>query len=115
MSSYQFLVGNDNDFRVRGFRDSRVTPLEDSYLNAATTYTWEIHTAVDQGGTLVSSGSMDYVTGSNGDYVGGADDAVTLTPGTEYWVTIILVQGGVKLKINDSFTAVRRTGRSPTT
>ncbi len=112
---YKFLIGNDNDFIIRGFRNSRVKPIESSYLNAATTNTWAIHTAADQGGSLVGSGDMEYIAASNGDYVGGANDDLVLIHGTEYWVTVILVQDGIKLKINERFTAYRRTGLSPTT
>lgn len=115
VATAQILVGNDYDWRIKGYRDSRITPIEDSYLNAATTATWELRTAADGGGSQVSNGSMTYVTGSNGEYVGGIDDAVVLTPGTTYWLTIILVQGGVKLYINRPIEAVRRTGNTPTT
>lgn len=110
----QILVGNDFDFIIRGFRDTRITPIEDSFLNAATTATWELRTAADGGGTQASSGSMTYVTGSNGDYIGGLDDAVSLTVGNVYWLTVILVQGGLKGYWNMSYVAARRTGKTPT-
>lgn len=114
MSAGQLLINNDNDFRVRGFRDTRTTPISSSYLNAATTATWELRTAADGGGTQTSSGTMTYVTGSNGEYIGGIDDAVSLVAGTTYWLTVILVQGGVKFYINEDFVGARRTGKTPT-
>ena len=109
----QIFIRNDNDFRIRGFRDSRTTPLSSSYLNAATTATWELRTAKSPGGSQVSSGTMVYVTASNGEYVGGIDDAISLTEGTEYWLHIILVQGGVKGDWEVPLTACRRTGNNP--
>lgn len=111
--SGQILIRNDNDFRVRGFRDTRITPLTDSYLNAATTATWELRTAKSPGGSQVSSGTLSYVTGSNGEYVGGIDDAVSLTEGTEYWLHIVLAQGGVQGDWEVPLTAARRIGNSP--
>lgn len=105
------LIRNDHDFRIKGFRDTRAAA--GTYLNAATTATWAITTAKNGGGTAVSNGTMEYVTDSNGEYVGGVDDAVSLTEGTEYWLQIILIQGGVRGDWNIPFTAVRRTGKTP--
>lgn len=105
------FIRNDCDFRVRGFRDSRAA--RGTYLNAATTATWEVRTAASPGGSQVSSGTLTYVTASNGEYVGGMDDSVSLTAGTEYWVHIILVEGGVRFDYEDSFVAVGRKGKTP--
>lgn len=111
---FNIPVGNGFDFRVRGFRDSRVNPLGGTYLNAATTHTWELRTAADGGGTQVATGSLTYVAGSNGEYVGGPDGTTdgsqTMVVGTVYWVTIVLVQGSVPFSANFAVEAVRRTG-----
>ena len=106
-------IRNDIDFRVKGFRDSRAAA--GVYLNAATTATWEINPAKKSTSpTATASGTLTYVTGSNGEYVGGADDSVALIEGTEYWVNIVLVEGGVRLDIEEPLTAGRRLGRTPT-
>lgn len=106
------FIRNDNDFRVKGFRDSRAA--SGVYLNAASTATWELNPAKKATSPVaISSGTLTYVTGSNGEYVGGIDDAVVLVEGTEYWLNIVLVEGGVRLDIEEPFTAVRRTGKSP--
>lgn len=113
------LALNPFDFRVKGFRDNRIKPLGASYLNAATTSTWEIRTAEGTGGTQIASGSLDYVAGTNGEYVGGPngtdDGSEDMVVGTSYWVTLILIQGAVKFHVNLPFETVRRTGSSPTT
>lgn len=102
------LVGNDFDWWIKGFFNNRTK----QFMNTATG-TWTLRTAPDGGGTLVSNGSMDYVAGSNGDYVGGIDDAIALTVGTTYYLTIILAQDGVKGDWRESFVAQRRTGKTP--
>lgn len=106
------LIRNDNDFRIRGFRDSRAA--SGVYLNAATTATWELNPAKKATAPVaVASGTMTYVTGSNGEYVGGIDDSVVLVEGTEYWLNVVLAEGGVRLDCEEPLTAQRRTGRSP--
>ena len=112
MMSGELKVGQPNDFHVYGFHDIRRTDRT-TFLNAATTATWAIHTAADQGGSSVASGSMTYVASSNGEYVGGPDASVSLTAGTEYWITIVLIEGSVKWSVNAPYTAVRRTGKTP--
>lgn len=109
--SGQLFVNSDNDFRIKGFRDSRAAA--GIYLNAATTKTWEVRTAADGGGTEVSSGSMEYVDSSNGEYVGGMDDSIELTVDTTYWLTVVLVEGGVRGQWDVPLVATRRTGRNP--
>lgn len=105
------LIRNDNDFRIVGFRDTR-NPDKTVFLNAATTATWELRTLRSPGGTQVATGTMEYVTGSNGEYVGGLASSVELEENDEYWLHIVLVEGDVNLDIEDSFTAQRRIGRS---
>ena len=100
-------IRNDTDIRIQGFRDSRAAA--GVYLNAADIHTWELRTSPDGGGSLVSSGNMAYVTGSNGEYVGGLDDSIVLTVGTTYWVHVILVELGVRGDWEDSFVARRRS------
>lgn len=110
--SGKLLIRNDCDFQVKGFRDSRAAA--GTYLNAATTATWELNPAKKATAPIAtSSGTLTYVASSNGDYVGGIDDAVVLVEGTEYWLNVVLVQGGVRLDIEEAFTAARRTGRTP--
>ena len=106
--SDELLVGNDNSIRVRGLKNTDTG----SYMNACTTATWELRTAADGGGTQVSSGSMAYVAASNGEWLGGIDDAVSLTVGTEYWLTVVLVESGARYYVNRPFTAVRRRGKT---
>jgi hypothetical protein len=113
MTNAQILLGNPNDFRVKGFRDSRAA--KGVYLNAATTATWDIRTLAGiAGGTSITSGTLTYVTSSNGEYVGGPSDTdiSTLVEGTTYWVNILLVQGLVRVYANFSVVAVRRLGSS---
>lgn len=108
--STPIFIRNDNDFRVKGFRDTRTG----DYLNAATTATWELNPAKKATSpTAVSSGSMTYVAGSNGEYVGGIDDAVVLTEGTTYWLNVVLVQDGIRLDIEIPVVAQLRSGSTP--
>ena len=105
-------IRNDIDFHIYGFRDSRAA--SGSYLNAATTKTWEIRSnTVANSGAIVTSGTLEYVTGSNGEYVGGPDDAAALVEGTTYWGHIVLDQGGVHLDIEWPIPGARRLGTSP--
>lgn len=104
--SGQLFVRNDTDIVIAGFQDRRASPT--TYLNAATG-TWEIRTAKFPNGSQVATGSMEYVTGSNGEYVGGIDDAVSLTEGTTYWIHVTLDEGGVHGDWEDSFEAVLRS------
>lgn len=105
----ELLVGNDNSIRVRGVKNNDTG----SYMNACTTKTWALHTAADGGGSLVSSGTFDYVASSNGEYLSGIDDAVAIVAGTTYYLSVTLVESGVKFYINIPVVAVRRTGRTP--
>ncbi len=63
-----------------------------NYLNAATV-TWSLKTF---SGTLVSSGSMVYQTGSDGNYVGTVPSTVTsgLTEHDTYYLDCTFSQGG---------------------
>jgi hypothetical protein len=106
--SGQIQIRNDADFRIRGFKDKRTG----SYLNAATG-TWELRTAKYNGGSQVSTGSMAYVSSSNGEYVGGIDNAISLTEGTTYWLHVTLAEGGVVGDWEIPVVAARRTGLNP--
>lgn len=108
--SLEIQVRNDTDVVLRGFRDRRAA--SGVYLNAATG-TWEIRTAKSPGGTQVATGDLEYVTGSNGEYVGGIDDAVSLTEGITYWLHVVIAEGGVQADVERPFTATRRLGTSP--
>lgn len=95
------------DFRVKGFRDSRAA--RGTYLNAATTATWELNPAKKSTSPVATaSGTMTYVTGSKGEYVGGLDDATVLVEGTQYWLNVVLVEGGVRFDKEQPYTAARR-------
>lgn len=63
-----------------------------SYLNAATA-TW---TLADNSGTTVTTGSLSYVSASNGNYSGVIDAATTgtLTEGAVYTLTVTFAQSG---------------------
>ncbi len=107
----QLLMNNPNDFRIKGFRDSRAA--RGTYLNAATTATWDIRTLAGiAGGTSLASGTLTYVTSSNGEYVGGPShtDISSAVEGTTYYLNILLVEGNVRLYLNPQIVAVRRLG-----
>lgn len=107
-------MNNPNDFRVSGFRDSRAA--RGTYLNAATTKTWDIRTAVGvAGGTSIASGTLSYVTASQGEYVGGptAADLEDLVEDTTYYLYLRLVEGDVEYVVNPPIVAVRRLGTNP--
>lgn len=73
----QLLIGNDMDIIVEGLR----LRADDSYVNDATlTATVE---GVD-GATC----DLDYVSGSNGNYLGVLPGTIAITADTEYRLTI---------------------------
>lgn len=99
------------DFRIRGFKAA-----DGTYLNAATTRTWQVRTERTPGGTVIANGDLTYITGSNGEYVATATPAEMedLEEGTEYWLHVVLAEGGVQGDWEVPVTAQRRLGTRPT-
>ena len=110
--------GNTNQFIVRGFRDPLVTPRSSSYLNAASVATWDLRDAADGGGNSVDSGTLTYLTGSNGDYYLQIPYTVALTVGTLYYLSVILRQvsplgNTVQFKAEQRYQCMLRPGKIP--
>lgn len=86
-------ISEDNKFKITGLRDIQ----EDEYVTNATG-TWTLQTRT---GTAIAggSGSMDYVAGTDGDYVGYMDAAVAalLTEVGRYRLIISLSSEGREL------------------
>lgn len=110
-------IGNTNQFLVRGFRDPLVTPKSSSYLNAASTATWDLRTAANGGGTSVASGSLTYLTDSQGTYYFRIPAGTALTLNTLYYVSVILAQTSlgdtVQFSAEQELTALLRRGHTP--
>lgn len=108
------LLRNSNRVKIKGFRDPDAD--EGEYLNAATTRTWEVRTAKSPGGSAVASGNLTYVTGSNGVYSAVITPAAiaALVEGTDYWLHLVLEEGGVQGDWEIPVTAQRRLGTRPT-
>lgn len=111
-------VGCTNGFTVRGFRDKQITPKADSYLNAASVATWSLSTAIAGGGSVVDSGTLTYITASNGTYHFDIPSTVSIVAGTVYYLTVTLTQTSngspVTLAFKDvAVTAQNRTGLTP--
>jgi len=83
-------IGSDNVIWIKQLRDV-VEPT--TYINNATV------TAVlkDEDGTEVASITLEYVSGSEGEYVGQIAASVSLTDGAQYTLTITIVGGGFTL------------------
>lgn len=102
-------IRNDNDIYLKGLKDSRPGG---GYLNAATV-AYDLRTAKYPSGSSAATGTLTYVAGSNGCYVGGIDKSISLTEGTEYWLRITSDEGGVEGDWEEPVTAIRRIGRLP--
>lgn len=72
--------------------DKAAKASDGTYLNAATVS----YQLTDLAGNNISgaSGSMSYVTASDGRYQGVLDSTVSLTDGQEYWILITLTSAG---------------------
>lgn len=110
-------LGNTNQFMVRGYRDPLITPKSSSYLNSPSVATFDVRTLPNGGGTSVASGSLIYVTGSNGDYVLTIPYTTSYTLGDTYYVSCILRQTSngtvVQFKAEQALVAMMRTGHTP--
>jgi hypothetical protein len=101
------FVGADNGIYWVGLHDrvamkqaGRDSPIAADYINDAT-ITWVIRAAASDGsfdaaGALVTNGdgTMEYIDGSNGNYVGTIEEAAVLTAGEIYWVVVSMSASG---------------------
>lgn len=102
---------NTNSVWLRGLTDDATgLPVNDA------TVTWEVRTAAYPDGTVVDDGSGTYVTASSGDYHCDIDASLAIEAGTTYFRRVMAEDTNGSLgDWEDSFKAVRRTGRTPTT
>ena len=86
MASNIIPIGADASIAYSGAQD-----LDGNYLNAATV-TYALKTVT---GTTVTSGTLAYLGGSNGNYRATMQSTVTstMTPGAEYRLEITFAQG----------------------
>ena len=104
------FVRNDHSILLRGAKNEDTG----AYFTAAAVGTWEVRSAASPSGSQLATGSMTYLTGSNGEFRGsGPDDSVALVADTRYWVHVVLTEGGVRGDWEESFVAQVRTGRMP--
>jgi len=106
-SEGNLFVNEDGEISWEGLHDrvamkqaGRSVPATADYVNDAT-ITWVIRAAAASGdfdptGALVANGggTMTYVTGSNGCYVGTIEDDAALTIGMTYWVVVSMAASG---------------------
>lgn len=87
---HDLFIGCDNDV---GYDGARIRATG-TYMNSGTC-TWSLQTTA---GEVVATGSLSYVTGSSGNYLGVIDAAVSagLTDGRQYRLLIAFEQGGYK-------------------
>jgi hypothetical protein len=85
-------IGSDNYLTFKGARDSEALP--GVYLNNGTVVA-TIHSNSPTGTQIGSSIPLDYVPGSDGDYVGVIDRSLTLTltEGVTYFIVTIFNEG----------------------
>lgn len=85
-------IGSTHDVALNGLRDQ-----DDNYVNDATG-TWTLYGPNDRT-TQVSTGSMTYVTDSDGNYLGTIPYSVTdlLTEDATYFVKTVLTSGADRL------------------
>lgn len=101
------FIGCDNVLKYSGAHDADVTPASQSdYLNALTV-TYVVN---DSNGTQITTGTLSYVSSSNGNYKGTIDGAVTaaLTVGALYTIIITATGGGYDDERFLDETAARR-------
>jgi hypothetical protein len=81
-------IGSDRNLKWNGAFDEE----NDLYLNSAT-ITYALKTT--PGGTILGTGTLDYVSPSNGNYFGIIDSTVTgaLTEDAQYVLEVTFVQG----------------------
>jgi len=88
-------VGADNAVWLRGLKADN----DDDFI-ASATVTFSLYasqaTAISETSPVsaASAFAMRYENGSNGDYRGILDDAVSLTVGSEYWLVVKVDAGG---------------------
>ena len=90
MSAFRYIY-LDCDFDV--YAQELYKPSTGDYLDAATV-TWTLYQSDKT--TVVSTGSLSYTTGSNGDYLGVIPATVTtgLTVGSTYYVKVVAAESG---------------------
>lgn len=114
-------LNNTNQWMVRGFSDPLVpmfTPGASPYLNAASTATWALRTAANGGGVLTASGTLTYITASNGDYYLRIPSDTVLVLDQLYYLSVLLIQSSlgvdVQLYREQRLVAEICPGKTPT-
>ena len=102
------VIGSDFSVALYGVRDA----LTGSYLNSAT-ITFQVYNTATGAAVSGGSGSLSYVSASNGDYTGVVDavTTATLTDGAAYYVAYTGAQSGYDFNPRLDFTA-RAPGES---
>lgn len=100
MSTLALYVANDNVLELNGLIDE----LAGTYINSATvTYALK-----DSDGATVDSGSMTYVSASNGVYRATLADTLSITAGESY-TAVIDADGGPGLKYHSESAVIAKT------
>lgn len=90
MATYKIYIGSDNNIILTGMRDS----VDDSYLNSATVtyaiYAAEGYVRGTSSPIASGTGSLSYVSASNGNYRGTIDSTVTTTLTEEDWYYVVI-------------------------
>lgn len=81
-------IDSDNLVEVTGLKDAS----SGDYINTADV-AWSLKR--HPSGTEVASGSMDYVTGTDGNYRGTIENTATLMEGQRYWLDVTVSGSGV--------------------
>lgn len=107
---------NDNIVYLRGLvdaADARNADGTPKYIDDATV-TWEIRTEEYPDGSQVANGTATPV-GEGGEYLCELADSIAILAETDYWIHVVVVGSGFNADFSDSFKALARTGRNPTT
>lgn len=99
-------IGNDTVIEIEGLIDS----VDDTYVNDATVsiQLYEIDGYGDVGDAFGSPVTMDYVTDSDGDYIGIIESSVGLTLGNKYLAIITASSSGRDSRWDEIIQVTRR-------
>ena len=102
-------VGNDTLLELDKLRRASTG----AFINDATvTYAIKSDSSGAPGSTLSGgTGSLSYVTGSNGKYQGTIESSVTTTAGSLYWIEVTFSSGSLNGVIQEQVEAQRRGKR----
>lgn len=89
MSCDKLYIGVDNAVTLTGMRDR-----DGNYLNTGVS-TWILYECDDTEITSVNSGDLDYVTASEGNYLGTIPASTEIEEDVYYWLEISFVDSGL--------------------